>query len=349
MRLSSIRTVVVGLALASSLAACSTGSTETATEAPEVGAAAPVDEGAFPVTIKHAHGETVIEQEPKRVVTIGWSEHDFVAALGVVPVGASKLGWGGNEEASTPWFDERVAELGGTEPVRYDDADGIAFEDIAKLNPDLILATYWDMSKQDYAKLSKLADVVSFPKAAFTTTWQESLDLVGQALGRSTAASELEADTEALLAATGEEHPELVGSTFLYAGISQADLSKIDYLTPNDARAAALVAVGMEMAPEIERLSAKNPSFFGSISAERVSTLESDVAILMPYDDIDAAGLTKLVKDDKLLSTIPAVKRDAFYPAVDPQQMLSLSAPSPLSLPWAMDEVVPEIAEVAAQ
>ena len=49
------------------------------------------DEGAFPVTIEHAYGETTVEQEPERVVALGWSDPDVVLSLGVVPVGASTV------------------------------------------------------------------------------------------------------------------------------------------------------------------------------------------------------------------------------------------------------------------
>ena len=91
-----VPSTVLAVALgASALAGCSTGSTE-ATDAPEAGTTSQVDADAFPVTIKHAFGETTIEEEPTRVATLGWSDQDAALSLGVVPVGATKLTWGGN-------------------------------------------------------------------------------------------------------------------------------------------------------------------------------------------------------------------------------------------------------------
>ena len=87
-------------AAALSLAGCSTGSTDTPDAPPK--AVSDVDAGAFPVTIEHAYGETTIEQEPKRIATLGWSDQDVVLSLGVVPVGAIQVSWGGNDEMSTP-------------------------------------------------------------------------------------------------------------------------------------------------------------------------------------------------------------------------------------------------------
>ncbi|UUZ61355.1 hypothetical protein [Nocardioides sp. B-3] len=77
---------------AAALTACSTGSTnddaDTATE-PTTNTSAEAD--AYPVTIEHAFGETTINEEPARVATLGWTDHDHALALGVVPVGATAI------------------------------------------------------------------------------------------------------------------------------------------------------------------------------------------------------------------------------------------------------------------
>ena len=40
-----------------------------------------------PVTIKHKFGTTKIDSAPKRVVTVGFNDHEFLLPLGVKPVG----------------------------------------------------------------------------------------------------------------------------------------------------------------------------------------------------------------------------------------------------------------------
>ena len=118
------------------------------------------------------------------MATLGWSDQDHALALGVAPVGATKLTWGGNSAGSSDWFDSAIEEEGAKAPVRYDDADGAPIEEIAKLSPDLILATNSGITEQEYAKLSKIAKVVAYPEAPWVTPWQTSLESVGKALGR---------------------------------------------------------------------------------------------------------------------------------------------------------------------
>ena len=68
------------------LTGCSTGSSDDVAGEPAATRSS-AEPGAFPVTIDHALGRTTVEQEPTRVVTLGWSDQDVALALGVVPVG----------------------------------------------------------------------------------------------------------------------------------------------------------------------------------------------------------------------------------------------------------------------
>ncbi|MDO5730562.1 hypothetical protein [Corynebacterium sphenisci] len=63
------------------------------------GCSAEVEEGAFPVTIEHAFGETTIEEAPQRVVALGHSDVDPLLALGVTPVWVRA--W--TSEGPLPW------------------------------------------------------------------------------------------------------------------------------------------------------------------------------------------------------------------------------------------------------
>ena len=103
-----------------------TGCSGTATEENKGGDTAQNTSGAYPITIKHAYGETVIESEPKNVATIAWGNHDVPLALGTVPVGVSKANYGKSDENGLlPWTAEKYKELGVEKPVVYDDIGNI--------------------------------------------------------------------------------------------------------------------------------------------------------------------------------------------------------------------------------
>jgi iron complex transport system substrate-binding protein len=330
----------VGLA-ALVLSGCSTGSTAE-NEGFSTTTKAAAD--AFPVTIEHAFGSTTIEEEPKRVATLGYDSQDFVLSLGVVPVGAVAITYGGNEAKSTPWFDEALEELDGKQPVRYDYSAGAPVEDVANLSPDLILATNSGLTKAEYDKLSKLAPVVAYPGGPYGTPWQTSLEMIGKALGRTDEAGKVKAETDRAIADIAAEHPQIKGKSFIVGAFTPTDTSKIDYYTPLDNRPRLLEDLGMVNAPIIEKLSKGNPAFYLTVSAERAASLESDVFVTY-YASDDAKGDIEELRKDKLIGQVPALKSGGYVQVTDMTESMANSAPSPLSIPYTLDRLVPEIAK----
>jgi len=66
------------------------------------GTAEGTGDGAFPVTVEHAHGTTTIAEAPERVVTVGVNEQDAVLAMGIAPAGVTEW-YGGHPFATRPW------------------------------------------------------------------------------------------------------------------------------------------------------------------------------------------------------------------------------------------------------
>lgn len=302
------------------------------------------DEGAatFPVTVEHALGKTTIEKEPTRIATLGWSDHDIVAALGVKPVGAPEITWGGNANKSTDWFDKQANELDG-EITRYSDADGAPIDEIATLQPDLILATNSGITPEEYEKLSKLAPVVAYPELAWGTSWQDSTKLVGQAMGKPAEAEQLVADTEQKIADTAKKYPELEGTTAAWASFAATDLSTFSLYTTTDNRPRMLEDLGMVNAPVIGELSKDASNFMVEVSAEKADTVEADVVVF--YADETLPADTVVTND--LLKAIPAFTRGSYVAADDPVASYPMSSPTPLSIPVALEEFVPQLAEAA--
>jgi iron complex transport system substrate-binding protein len=325
---------------ASLLAACSTGSTaDVGDSASDPSAQSSVDADAFPVTIKHALGETTIEKEPSRVATLGWSDQDYVLALGVVPVGATKLTWGGNAAGSSDWYDAKLDELGGTQATRYDDADGAPVEEIAALAPDLIIATNSGITKAEYDKLSKIAPVVPYPGKPYLTPWQDSMKLVATALGRSTLGKQVIADTEKAIGDAQTTYPQLDGATMVFADLNPADLSQVGIYYPTDPRVSFLLDLGLVQAPSIADLSTPG-DFEGTVSAERARDLDSDVLVSWAENSSDV----KTILNHDLVGQIPALASGHYVIETDKGIALAITNPTPLSIPYLIKHFVPDVA-----
>lgn len=345
MALSRMRRVAAVAAVAAlSLSACSTGSTgETGGGG---GSTASADQ--FPVTIEHAFGETTIESVPERVATVSWVNADTALALGVVPVGMPVIEYGGNENGTTPWIDDALAELDasiGSEnaPAQYSETDGIAFDDIAATNPDVILAAYSGLTQEDYDKLSGIAPVVAYPEAAFGTSWQDSAAMIGEALGKSDEAQELITSTEKAVADKAAEYPQLAGKSFIYGNLDPAGAEPIYVYTAGDNRPRFLTELGMKQAAVVDE-NTKDDAFYITWSAERANELESDVFVTWVADD----AAKDAIAGDALLGQIPAVQSGGLLADSDNTLTLSISAASALSIPYALDNFVPLLADAAS-
>ncbi len=326
--------------LVAALTGCSTGSTDSSASESEPTATTSADADAFPVTIEHALGETTIESEPTRVVAVGYAEADYPLSLGVVPVGADKIEYAGNANSSSDWFDEALGEIEGAEqPTRFSTADGVPVDKIVKLQPDLVTATQSGITQEEYDQLTEAGiPVVAYPEAPYNTTWQESLEMVGQALGRSELAEEVKAETEQVIADTAAEFPQLEGKTFTYAG-PNADPSSFYVYTVMDNRPRLLVELGMKNSPLVEERSEPGQFLF-NISSERTAQLDADVFLTYATSEANVKELA----ENPLVQQIPAVADNRWYAQVDPIESIGLSAPSPLSIPVAMDMFIPKVA-----
>jgi iron complex transport system substrate-binding protein len=96
----------------------------------------------------------------------------------------------------------------------------------------------------------------------------------------------------------------------------------------------------MEQAPVVEE---NTKDFYLTWSEERADELESDIFVTWVPSATTRAAIVK----DPLLGQIPAVKRGALVADPDETLTLSISAASPLSLPWALDRFLPQLAAAA--
>ena len=294
-------------------------------------------ESAFPVSVEHAFGETTIEEEPERVVVLGWGAQDTVYALGLEPVGMPSYPYGGGDDGVLPWNDEyydpEVTTL-------LDTADGPPLEAIAALAPDVILATYEGFDEAVYDSLTGLAPTVAYPGEAWTTPWREQTRMIGEALGRTEEAEQLIADADDSVAEIAAEHPEFEGLTFAYTSMGAEAL----YLyLPTDPRVQLIEDLGFTVAPAVEELGADAEStFYAQLALENAPEIESDVIVGFA-DGLSAEEVAAL----PIYSRVPALQDDAAVLIDDQGFGAAVSSISPLSLPFALDQLVEDLATAA--
>jgi len=221
------RTFVAALAATATagFAACANNSTTQASDSPSAGSSSTGATETFPITIKHALGETVIDKKPERIATLGWANHEVPLALGVVPVGMSKANWGDEDgDGLLPWVKEKLDALGGQAPVLFDDNDGVPFEAVSNTKPDVILASYSGITEEDYKTLSDIAPVVAYPEAPWITTMDQMIELNSQAMGMSAQGKTLIEDLKKQVAAAMDQHAGLKGKKVLFSFLNADDL-----------------------------------------------------------------------------------------------------------------------------
>ncbi|MET9256467.1 iron-siderophore ABC transporter substrate-binding protein [Streptomyces sp. NPDC003717] len=291
------------------------------------------DKGAFPVSIGHRFGTTTVKSEPQRIVTVGLTDQDTVLALGKVPVGTTEF-VGEYKGAVGPWAEKA---LGGKQrpTVLHDDGTGPQVEKIAALRPDLILALYSGLTKDQYRTLSKIAPVVAQPKDGpdWSITWQQQTEQIGKALGQGPKAEQLVAATEKHLADTAAKHPEFKGSS---AVMATAYEGRYVY-GPQDNRSRVLHSLGFTLPADLGKV--VGDSFGANLSKERTDLLDTDALVWLVADPAkDAAKLRK----DPLYGDLDVVKQGReVYVSENTDFGHAISFVSPLSLPYVVDRMAP--------
>lgn len=309
--------------------------TATAASEPAAGSTAPVEEGAFPVTIDHYLGSTTVDAEPQRVVTLGLNDQDFVLAFGVQPVAAAY--WNGDEQDVTQvWTDGLVT----AEPAVLNMPDGINVEAVAALQPDLIIGMFLDVDAARYEQLSAIAPTIvrGADYDDYGVPWQEATRVIGTALGRPHRAAELVGDVEAQFAAAAAAHPEWAGTTFsvldFYAG-------KIGVYRSDEPRPAFFEALGLDVPAEVDELAGIDT--WGEVSLEVADAFDLDLIVWRVFDDEQQSNILA----EPVLTALDVMQRDAVvWMNLSTDVGYAFGWNTVLSLPFALEGIIPVLEDV---
>lgn len=271
------------------------------------------------VTITHKFGETKVPANPSRVVTVGWTDQDFVLPLGVVPVSVRSFAENYDDR---PWV--KTATDG--KPLPTWGSDTIDFEAIAAQKPDLIFAIYETIDKQTYDRLSQIAPTViqSADYADEETPWDVQLQTTGKALGKEAEAKELVDEVQGKIDDARKANPDFDGKT---AVVDFGPAEGGHYLLgENDPRRSLFTAMGF-----------KTQDVVGDVSEEKLALLDRDILF------IDGA-----TKEQMLASPAFArlgVVRDGrtLYTDNESNLNIALTYSGPDSLLYALDVLTPQL------
>ncbi|EPD63268.1 iron-siderophore ABC transporter substrate-binding protein [Streptomyces sp. HGB0020] len=331
-----LRTTLLSLTLIAGLAACGSVKDDDSDSATD--AAKAESSSAFPVTIKHKFGDTKISAAPKRVVVIGnggTDDVDALYALGVTPVAVSKDSFA--SDGVYPWLKDRI----DTKKTKLlDTVNGVDYEQVAALQPDLILATSDFTLDKDYKKLSAVAPTIGFATAWGQQTWQQHVQVVGKAVGKERQAEQVIKDTEADIDKVRANHPKMAGKTYsLSIGNTPAKIFTI--ASESDFAAKLMGELGLGLTPSVKNIKTVSGSPTGELSFEQLDKLDADLVIIA----FTTKDLQKAFESSALVKNMSAVKKGD-YLVTDVETVSQLRSPSVLGIPWALDNLEPGFAKL---
>nr|WP_256979990.1 ABC transporter substrate-binding protein [Rhodococcus sp. 15-1154-1] len=217
-------------------------------------------------------------------------------------------------------------------------------EAIAALEPDLILTSVWGVDEQLYERLSSIAPTyvgLETQDEGGDTSWQDNLASLAALTGHDEKiVEEAEASYDAALSDAAARLPGLQGKTFQLGVLSAEDqqLWLTEYangpiealgLTPGDGQPTG----------EGDSIGANAPKY----SLENIDQFSADVVFIVTheYADPDSKFRTAFEADPRV-PELEAAKNGTLVYLYGPQ-WLAVNPPTPSSVEWWLDEVVPQL------
>ena len=263
-----------------------------------------LENASFPTrTVQHALGETVIPEEPLRIVTlVPGAVLDSLLALDAKPVGM--VVFNNRTYEVPPYLVDQVTDVQSVGNVGQPN-----LESIVRLQPDLIIMS--DFQKRLYSKLSKIAPTVAI--SARVDTWRESFLSLADLVNKSDAAQQLlaqyeqKADTFKVAMAEQPANPEVsvvrvrADGIFLYVKSSPVGqiLDELGVQRP------AAQDVFLERSPRI------------AISLEELEKADGDVMFVYGLEFRDTQPAYEELQESPLWQQLKAVQTNRVHVVPD--------------------------------
>ncbi|RLP08880.1 iron-siderophore ABC transporter substrate-binding protein [Propionibacterium australiense] len=290
--------------------------------------------GSFPATVQTYFGDVTVESAPQRIVALGWGDAETVLSLGYEPVGASDwLAFGG--DGVGPWaagqYTTSPTILGTTE---------LSYEQVAALEPDLILDVKSAGDQDRYDRLSQIATTVGVPDADslnYLTSTEKQLSTIAAALGVPEKGQQLQSELDQAISDAADSGWQ--GRTVSVAALTSTGWGAY---VDGDTRLELLKQLGFTQNPDIAALPTASTGFSVDLSTEQLSALDADLIVAFPIY-VETSRLT----GDAAWQAIPAVQAGHAV-VVDGDLSNAFSLGTVGSIQYALQNLTPRISEALA-
>ncbi|WP_300019580.1 ABC transporter substrate-binding protein [Pseudonocardia sp.] len=313
------------LAVAPLLAACGR-------DAQRAGPPPAVPAEVFPMAVDHKYGTATIPAPPVRVVTVGLTDHEAAIAVGVVPVGVTA--WYGDAPGQIfPWASEA---FGDNELPTVLSATELEVEQIAALEPDLIIGQYTGLTEEQYGLLTRIAPTVAQPAdfPDYAAPWDVMATTIGTVLGRAEQMQGVVDDVSARIDAAAAAHPEFAGKQAVVA----LPYEGMYVLGPEDPKTDLLLRLGFDYPEEVFPYT-EGREAGTQFSGESVPDLdELDLVMWLSLDG---------TQTEEVFETTDVAAEGRFLSIEEEDGSLygvAINYYTPLSIPYVLDRLVPQLA-----
>jgi iron complex transport system substrate-binding protein len=297
----------------------------------------PADSSPSAVTVKHRFGETTIAAPPKRVVSAGFTEQDDLLALGVIPIAVTNW-WGEQPFAVWPWAQPK---LGPAQPAVLSLDNGLDFDRIATLKPDLIVAINAGVDEDSYKRLSGIAPTIpQSDDQPFFEPWKVQAAAIGQAVFKADQMTSLIGDVDNKFAEAANANPGFKDKKAL---LLQGSFYRDNVVATRGWRTEFLTQMGFVIPDEIKEFDVDETRAFIPRDKAVNALSVADVLIWTTENDDQQARLAADPTFQKLTSTTQ--KRNVLT-GKDLAGAIAFS--SPLSLPTVAAQLPPMLAKVVS-
>jgi iron complex transport system substrate-binding protein len=287
--------------------------------------------GSRPVTITHVFGETSVPEPPRRVVSAGYTGQDDLLALGVVPIAVTN--WFGDQPFGVwPWAQPK---LGNAKPVVLNLDNGIQVQQIARLKPDLIVATDAGLDEDTYQKLTAIAPTLPQSDGyAFFEPWKDQATAIGQAVFRPDQIKSLINGVDKSFAGVADKYPQFKNKRVL---LLEGKFHQDNVAATTGWRTEFLTQMGLAIADSVTLFAVDQQRAFIPRDKIKSALGAADLLIWTTENDDDQAAL--VANPD-----VAALRARSVFTTKD--QAGAIAFASPLSYPLVADQLPSRIADI---